>query len=408
MEIKNKFQTVKHLLIFSLILISTFTACTSSKVVSNETASPSPALEDSSPSSSNQITLLFAGDIMAHSVNYNVKSYSKIWDAIREEVQSCDFALANIEAPIDTTKSTSSYPNFNMSKAYVKAAVDAGFNVFSLCNNHTNDQLLSGIKETKKTTDALTKEAAEEGKALYFSGLKEKKEDSFSWNYIEKDGWKIIFLPVTELLNRPDSSDYINYVKTDEASRKKLKDFITKLDSEYPNDLFILSLHTAEAEYIRKVSSEQEAFYKSLLECGVDVLWANHTHLIKDRKYIFNTKDKSRKLIMYANGNTISGQRTKPDFTSKKPNGERDNTGDGLMVKVTFEKSENGKKAVITSAQNLFITTYINTANEYLIKVMDQDFIDYLYDIPRLDWAEYIKRRIKINSEETKDLIEWQ
>ena len=111
---------------------------------------------------------------------------------------------------------------------------------------------------------------------------------------------------------------------------------------------------------------------------------------------------------MYANGNTISGQRTKPDFTSKKPNGERDNTGDGLMVKVTFEKSENGKKAVLQSAQNIYITTYINTANEYLIKVMDQDFIDYLYDIPRLDWAEYIRRRIKINSEETKDLIEWQ
>ena len=405
---KRKFILHTLALILSTAL---FFSCATSKLSeekNQEAEAPSPTQQITDEEKETFLTITFAGDIMAHSVNYNVKSYSKIWDAIREEVQSCDFALANIEAPIDTTKSTSSYPNFNMSKAYVKAAVDAGFNVFSLCNNHTNDQLLSGIKETKKTTDALTKEAAEEGKALYFSGLKEKKEDSFSWNYIEKDGWNIIFLPVTELLNRQDSSDYINYVKTDETSRKKLRDFIKKLDSEYPNDLFILSIHTAEAEYIRKVSSEQEAFYKSLLECGVDVLWANHTHLIKDRKYIFNTKDNSRKLIMYANGNTISGQRTKPDFTSKKPNGERDNTGDGLMVKVTFEKSENGKKAVLQSAQNLFITTYINTANEYLIKVMNQDFIDYLYDIPRLDWAEYIKRRIKINSEETKDLIEWQ
>ena len=110
---------------------------------------------------------------------------------------------------------------------------------------------------------------------------------------------------------------------------------------------------------------------------------------------------------MYANGNTISGQRTKPDFSSKNPVGERDNTGDGLLYKVTLKKDNNGS-VKIYKAEPVFITTYINTANEYVIKPLNQDFVDYLYEVPRTNWAKYIEKRIKINEDATKDLIEWR
>ena len=108
--------------------------------------SPAP-VEDS-----DTITLLFAGDIMAHSVNYVISDYPKIWRDVKYIIEPCDLAFANIEAPIDDTRKPHTYPNFNMPQAYVEAAVDAGFDVFSLCNNHTNDQGLNGIKETMKTT----------------------------------------------------------------------------------------------------------------------------------------------------------------------------------------------------------------------------------------------------------------
>ena len=111
---------------------------------------------------------------------------------------------------------------------------------------------------------------------------------------------------------------------------------------------------------------------------------------------------------MYANGNTISGQRTKPELTSKNPVGERDNTGDGLMVRLTLKKQADGNPPRITKSENLFITTYINTANEYVIKPLNQDFIDYLWEVPRANWARYIQHRIDINNEYTKDYILWQ
>lgn len=356
-----------------------------------------------------EIELLFAGDIMAHSHNYHISSFDKIWRDVKHLIDGNDFAFANIESPVDTTKPVSNYPNFNMPQNYVQAAVDAGFNVFSLCNNHSNDQYLEGIKETLKTVDRICEQASkkENPSALYFSGLKNSKESEFSYNLIEKNGWKILFLPVTELLNRPDFSDYINFIKTDDASRKKFLDYVKKLRESNPCTVFILSIHTSEPEYTRNVTKRQEKFYKDLINNGVDIIWANHAHIIKNRKIIVDTNGNSDKLIMYANGNTVSGQRRNPDLTSKNPDGERDNTGDGLFYKVTLKKENNGS-VKIRKCEPILITTYINTASEFVLKPLNQDFVNYLYSVPRTNWAKYIERRIIINQEATKDLIEWQ
>ena len=364
---------------------------------------------DDKDETDDEIKLLFAGDIMAHTNNYHISSFDKIWRDVKYLIDGNDLVFANIEAPIDTTKTVSNYPNFNMPQNYVQAAVDAGFNVFSLCNNHSNDQYLDGIKETLKTVDRICEQAAKNANpcSLYFSGLKNSKESEFSYNIIEKSGWKILFLPMTELLNRPDFSEYINYVKTDDASRNEFIDYVKKLREKNPCTIFILSFHTAEPEYTRNITSRQEKFYKELIKNGVDIIWANHAHIIKNRKIIVDTETNCDKLIMYANGNTISGQRRNPDLTSKNPNGERDNTGDGLFYKVTLKKDNKGS-VKIKKCEPIFITTYINTANEFVLKPLNQDFVNYLYSVPRTNWAKYIERRININQEATKDLIEWQ
>ena len=356
-------------------------------------------------SSDETLTLLFGGDIMAHSENHKISSYSKIWDDIRDVVQDADLAFANIESPIDTTKPVSSYPKFNMPKSYIKAAIDAGFNVFSLCNNHTNDQGLSGMKETLNTMKSLAKEAKEDKITICFSGIKDNPDKFLNCNLIDKNGWKILFLPITEILNYYDDTGYINYIKPTEESRNKLIDTIKNLKRKTKCDLFILSIHANEPEYKRIVTDEQEHFYKDLLNAGIDIIWANHTHIIKNRKVVVDTSTNSDKLIMYANGNTISGQRRNPKIYDSIPDGERDNTGDGLLYKVTLAK--NNGVVEIRKAEPIFITTYINTANEFIIKKMDDNFIDYLNDVERINWAKYIERRIRINKEETKDLIEW-
>ena len=413
MKGKINFSKISIIILFTILF---FSCGTTSKIINepaeNQPLAQAPDLESAHKKhDKDTITLLFAGDIMAHSVNYYITTYDKIWRDVRHVIAEQDLAFANIEAPIDTTKPASSYPNFNMTRKYVQAAVDAGFDVFSLCNNHTNDQYKAGILETIKTSQEITQYTKENlGNNVYFSGTKEKADTKLSaltYNYFDANGWKILFLPITELLNRPDASDYINFIKPDEDSRKAFIKYAKELRAANPCDLFIISVHTSEPEYTRIITERQNQYYMDLLEAGADVVWANHAHIIKDRKIVVNTNTGRDKLIMYANGNTISGQRTKPELTSKNPTGERDNTGDGLFYIVTMHREKNGSMK-IQKCEPYFITTYINTANEYVVKPLNQDFVDYLYDVPRTNWAKYIERRIKINKEATKDYIEWQ
>ena len=360
------------------------------------------------PQDNDTISLLFAGDIMAHSVNHAISDYPKIWRDVKYFIEEADLAFANIESPIDETKKPHTYPNFNMPQAYIEAAIDAGFDVFSLCNNHTNDQGLTGIKETEKSSQRLIERSRERGEEIYFSGLKDGKNAALTYNLIEKKDFKILFLPVTEILNQPSYSDYINYIENTESARKAFLKKVSELRAANPCDLFVISIHAYEVEYTRTIPESRDQYYMDLLNAGADIVWSNHAHIIKDRKYIFYHETNSQKVIMFANGNTISGQRTEPQLTSTNPIGERDNTGDGLMVKLTFRKQKNGNPPTLINSENYFVTTYINTAFEYVVKPLNQDFIDYLWDVPRSNWARYIKRRIDINNKYTKDYIVWQ
>ena len=354
------------------------------------------------------LTLLFAGDIMAHEENYRIDDFNKIWIDVKEIISQADLAFGNIESPIDQTKKVSAYPYFNMSKQYAEAAVEAGFDVFSLSNNHTFDKGVNGMQETLRTTKELSEKYSTNENPLYFSGIRENPKGEYTYNIIEKKGWKILFLPVTELLNLQEARDYVNYSKNTEEGRDILIKYCKSLREKNSCDLFILSFHTSEPEYVRSYKKSQTQFYEKLLDAGVDIVWANHAHLIKDRKIIIDTQNHTQKIIMYGNGNTISGQRRAPELTSKNPNGERDNTGDGLLYKVTFTKKSLDSKPEIAFAKPIFITTYINTANHFILRKLDDEFINYLYNVNRTDWAEYIKRRKSINEDYTKDLIEWR
>ncbi|MDE6068716.1 MAG: CapA family protein, partial [Treponemataceae bacterium] len=44
------------------------------------------------------LKLTFAGDIMAHTQNFQMDDFSLIWNDIREKVGAADFAFANLEA----------------------------------------------------------------------------------------------------------------------------------------------------------------------------------------------------------------------------------------------------------------------------------------------------------------------
>ena len=106
MNLKFHHSSVLSFLFISILF---FSCGTTSKII-KEPAEDQPLNQSPEPESQHKkhdkdtITLLFAGDIMAHSVNYYITSYEKIWRDVRELISEPNLAFANIEAPIDTTK----------------------------------------------------------------------------------------------------------------------------------------------------------------------------------------------------------------------------------------------------------------------------------------------------------------
>lgn len=343
---------------------------------------------------------------MSHRPNYAMTDYSKIWKDVSPVIQSADFSFANIEAPVDSALPYSSYPDFNMKTHYPKAAVKAGFNVFSIINNHTNDQGLDGMKATLAWSEEMEKEYENSDRPLCFCGINAVKGSPVSFRIIQKNGWKIIFCAVTEILNRPSYTSYMNFVSPGKKSREAFCAYVKKIRGENPCDLFILSIHCSDEEYKKSVPESQRRYYKQLLENGVDIVWANHPHVIKERELIGNKADgKLHKLIMYANGNTVSGQRWQPALDNAF--NAREDTGDGLMLGVIVEKDMKNGGIEITSVTPYYITTYINTSFEFVVKYLDDAFISYLKNADRAKWAAYIEQRKKI-SEKTKEITTWQ
>ena len=394
-----------RVMVFNFLLaISAFcipaVSCSSTK-----TQPQPPVVQPPPPVEKFNISLIFAGDIMAHSINYKAGNFSLIWDDVKSIIKQGDLAFANLEAPVNDNVPWATYPQFNMHSSYVQEAVNAGFNVFSLANNHTNDGLLDGINATKKYFDSR--------KDIWAAGLKAEKNGKISYKVIEKNGFKILFVAFTEILNRPDYSSWIDYYP--QKKRENLITELKNLEKSNPHDLFVVSIHTDEEEYKTKVTENHKNFYKRLAtECNADIIWANHPHVSKVfEKQIFeytkedNTIGKKQAFIMYANGNTISGQRTSPSF-SKTPN-ERDDTGDGLIIKLNYEKvTENNISTVSqVSAQPYFITTYIQPNGQMVIRHVDEDLLHCLKRAGIPAWANYLEKR-KVLYEELKGKSLWQ
>ena len=376
----------KSFLFLALIfLLGLIESCSTTKELSTSKESRKTAVPQS------ELSLLFAGDIMAHAPNYKITDFDRIWRDITPLVSQADLAFANVEAPVADSLPWSTYPQFNMHTEYVEAAIKAGFNVFSLTNNHTNDQYLDGIKATKKYFDSR--------KGIWACGLKEKSGGPLTYKIIEKNGFKVLFVAITEILNRNDFASYIDFYPSTEKKREQLIEDLKSLQESSKADLFVLSVHTDEPEYVIAVTENHKKFFRRIIEeCKADIIWANHPHVVKifeekaaSTHYTQNLGQKDRKaFIMYANGNTISAQRTNPQFTA--PDTPRDYTGEGLLLKLKATKMSDGS-VILGDYEPHLITTYITPSWQFVIKLLDDDFIATLDRAELVTWAKYLTER---------------
>jgi len=320
------------------------------------------------------LELTFCGDIMAHTANYSMKNYDRIYDDIRSLLTNDDITFGNFETPVDDKLPLSTYPRFNIHTSYMKSAIQGGFDAFSLANNHANDQGINGINATNTVTESLKD-------AVIVSGLRKKETDAMAPQIIHKKGWTILFLSVTEILNSYDKAGkLVYYVSPKQTDREVFLQDLIRFRKENPCDLFILSIHLNETEYGRVVSTEKKEWFKQLAASGVDVVWGHHPHVMQGWEQ--TTISGRPVLYLYSMGNFISAQRLSPNIGS--PEAVREYTGDGVIMKVQIVRDipdATADKSAYTIEMHITpvpVTNYTDPDGDILVKLFNRSFIDGL------------------------------
>ena len=317
------------------------------------------------------LAITFAGDIMAHNVNFNMPDYAAIYSDLTSVLLQDDLSFANLETPVVDSLPMTTYPRFNVHDSYVKAAIAGGFDVFALANNHSNDQGIDGINGTLAVMDSLSSR-------IYVSGLKQSSGDTMQPVLIQKNGWRILFLSVTEILNSYDASaDQIYYLKPDKESRMHFLESIRQMRQEHPCDFFILAIHLNEPEYVRSVSDSKKIWFRELATAGIDIVWGHHPHVMQEWETAQITREDGdhQVVFMYSMGNFISGQRYKPDY--ENPAEKREYTGDSVLIQIKITEIPNfGGKTMTMRA--IPVTNYTNPQYGPVVRIFNSSFIESL------------------------------
>jgi hypothetical protein len=333
------------------------------------------------------LRLLFAGDIMGHDVNYRMKDYNAIYDGIRQYIGSADLAVANLEFPVDPTLPESGYPRFNGNGAYLRAAVDAGFNVLSTANNHAFDGMMEGVLQTVRSLRGLGTSGGLDapGRPLVFSGTRGNPRRPFQAETIVVRGVRVGFIAVTQFLNEPDEGRWVHVV--DLADTLAAEAFLRWLrDTCRGYQLFIVSYHGGR-EYAPGESAQTRAFFRRMLDAGVHVVFGHHPHVVQRYEVVHSAA--GARLIMYSMGNLISAMTWRMDpATAEETMAE---TGETFLLQVRVRCGAGGCSVEETSPVPL--ANYRNARGEMVVGTL-ADLAGGIIGVPAA-WRSFYARRLE-------------
>ena len=305
------------------------------------------AAQEQAPPPGQRMYLSFLGDIMIHTTNYLTPDYDEIYTSIRPILLRDTLSFANLEFPVDPTREYSSYPRFNAPREYLRAAVDAGIDVFSLANNHAADQGVEGIRQTLRSLEEVGRGAF---RRIYYQGTRGSLEEPFAPVEIRVKGVRIGFMAVTQVVNQPMPGPYVHVVDyANPRHREYFLPYIESLSRDY--DLFILSYHGGR-EYAREPEDAKVRFFRQLLERGVDIVYGHHPHVLQ--RYELLEREEGPGLMLCSTGNLISGMTAR--VGPEEAGDARAWTGDSALWLVVVRAG--GGRAAVEQVLPLPISNY--------------------------------------------------
>lgn len=302
-------------------LVITAFSCNNGKLNGNE---PQTDTTEQEPEE-HHLSLLIAGDLMQHGGQLKGAlqadgsySYEECFRFVKPEIERADVAIANFEVTLGG-KPYKAYPQFSAPDEFLKATVDAGFDILLTANNHCLDTYQKGLERTIELMDKLPVPHL----GTYVNAEARRQQYPF---LLEKNGFRIVLLNFTYGTNglKVTPPNIVNYIDTVE-----IKADIAKARQMKPD--FIIAIPHWGIEYQLLPSAEQKQLADWLLKQGVDHIIGGHPHVPQP----IELRNNGNTLVAYSLGNYISNQ-------------ARPNTYGGVMVRM--ELSKKGSKAQLDSA----------------------------------------------------------
>ena len=278
-----------------------------------------------SSTSAQQVTLLFAGDLMGHMPQHNAAKqadgshdYAPCFRYIKDYIRSADLAILNLEVPL-AGKPYSGYPQFSAPDALAEAAKEAGFDVMTTANNHCMDRGKKGLERTLRALDSL-------GIPHLGTYRTRTERNTTQPLLLEVNGLKIALLTYTYGTNGilVQDPNVVCMIDTAEMARD------LRVAHEKGADFVITLIHWG-IEYAVKANKEQEETARWLLTHGCDAVIGGHPHVVQNFTIdAIPDNDRNTEVVVYSLGNLVSNQRDV-------------NTDGGIMVELQLTKTPDSK-----------------------------------------------------------------
>lgn len=246
-------------------------------------------------------SLVCVGDNLIHDNIYNEAlklgggesyDFTQMYEHVEKYIEGTDIAIINQETLVTDDYGPTSYPCFASPTAVGDKAVDMGFNVISMGNNHVLDMGADGLISSLDYWDT---------KDVIHYGAYRSEEDSDNIRTMEVNGITFAFLGYMEHTNG-------FYLNGDEgkviylSEEDKIKEQIQQADQKA--DVVVVSCHYG-TEILNELNQQQTELTPKLVEWGADLIIGTQAHTVSTCEYI-DKPDGSQAFVYYGLGNFIS------------------------------------------------------------------------------------------------------
>lgn len=299
------------------------------------------------------VTVLNTGDILVHQplLTHSKQSdgsylFDPMFAYVSSYIQQADYATINLELSLPGSD-FKGYPRFRTPDSIIDTLMNAGFDMSTTANNHSNDSGETGFLRTmqvlqQKGMDFIGTRPTEQDKNYLIKQIGDIKVGmiNYTYGYYTDSGLKSLnAIPCTQV-----TSPLVNMF-----SPNNLDDFYTEMQQSLAAmkqdgaEVIVAYMHWGN-EYRLTATQTQKEMAQALCDMGVDIIVGSHPHVVEPLDVLTSSVSGKSTLCVYSMGNSISNQRTyEMDGISA---GEKGYTEDGMLFSYTLTKYTDGSVRV--------------------------------------------------------------